>query len=99
MRATAMVDRARQADRTLELATAIADRAVVSLVESEAVKEERTGVAFYDTRPLIDQRQWNPQDLKLHADALLYGAMRGLFRHHPQHLHLVHVQHNANTRP
>jgi hypothetical protein len=99
MRATAMVDRARRAGRTLELATAIADRAVVELVVSEGIQEERSGVVYYDTRPLLDSREQGPQDIDQHAQALLYGAMRGLLRHHATQVHLVHVQqHNTGTR-
>jgi ParB/RepB/Spo0J family partition protein len=52
----------------------------------------------YDTRPLLDSREQGPQDIEQHAQALLYGAMRGLLRHHATQVHLVHLQqHDTGT--
>jgi hypothetical protein len=77
-----------QLDEHLRLATAIADRAVVSLIECEGIREERNGALCFDTRPLLDA-----------PDELRYAALRGLIRHHTLEPHLVHIQHNSNTAP
>jgi hypothetical protein len=83
----------------LRLATAIADRAVVALIECECIREERAGAACYDTRPLLDPREQSPQCIDMNTEELRYAALRGLIRHHTLEPHLVHIQHNSNTAP
>jgi hypothetical protein len=88
-----------QLDAHLRLAVAIADRAVVALIECEGIREQRAGATCYDTRPLLDPRENSPQCIDMNTEELRYAAMRGLVRYHTLEPHLVHIQHNNNTAP
>jgi hypothetical protein len=91
-------DRAAQLGEQLRTATAIADRAVVCLIECEGIRLEQPGGAvWYDTAPMVDPREQPPQAIDINTEELRYAELRGLIQRDPLHPHLVRVQHNRNT--
>ena len=78
--------------RLAELAHRLADRAVVSDIESEAHGQtDAQGRRWYDTRPMLDQREMGPDFVEMNRQALDYARQRGLVSPHPEHAHLVRI--------
>lgn len=77
------------------LAHAVADRAVVADIETNAVTitlhegEKRTN--WLDLRPMVDPREVPLQVMDMHTEAIAYAHLRGLLQSHPQEPHLVRV--------
>lgn len=74
-------------------AFAIADRAVVADIESEGVpfRFDPAAPAWYDTRPLLDQRERPPELVDMARQGLAYAYTRQLIQQHPVHKHLVRI--------
>ena len=70
-------------------AIAIADRAVIELIESEGTRGHPEG--WLDVGPLVDEREVRPPDLDVHRAYLAYAELRRLIFRHPQHPHLVRI--------
>ena len=72
------------------LAHRIADRAVVSDIETAGVAEtDAQGRRWYDTRPMLDPREQPDDFIEMTVQALTYAHERGLVSPHPGHPHLV----------
>jgi hypothetical protein len=75
-----------------ELAHQIADRAVISDIETEAVGQlDEQQRRWYDTRPMLDPREMCDDMVEMNTQALAYAHERGLISPHPQHAHLVRI--------
>lgn len=78
--------------RLAALAHTLADRAVVSDIECEAIAEtDAQGRKWYDTRPMLDPREQPDDTIEMMLQALDYAHQRGLISAHPQHAHLVRI--------
>ena len=75
----------------LREALAIADRAVLADIECEAVAEHIEGQRWYDTRPMLDQREYPDDVVEMNRQALDYAHQRGLVSPHPEQAHLVRI--------
>lgn len=73
----------------------IADASAVSLIETECAAEPATesGPTWYDTRPLLDVREYSGELVDLNVQSITYGLERGLLARHPaaDRAHLVRV--------
>ncbi len=78
--------------RLAELAHQLADRAVVADIESEGHPHtDEHGRKWYDTRPMLDERELPPDFVEMNRQALDYAHQRGLVSPHPEHAHLVRI--------
>ena len=78
--------------RLAELAHQLADRAVITDIESAAHSQtDDHGRRWYDTRPMLDQREYPDDVVEMNRQALDYAHQRGLVSPHPQHSYLVRV--------
>lgn len=74
------------------LAHTLADRAVVSDIETEGVAQtDEHGRIWFDTRPMLDPREMPDDFIEMNRQALDYAHQRGLIRPHPSHAHLVRI--------
>ena len=78
------------------LAHAVADRAVLADIETNAVQvllpESPTlGRRWLDLRPMVDPREVPAQVMDMHAEAIAYAHLRGLVVSHPAQPHLVRI--------
>lgn len=74
------------------LAHQLADRAVICDIESEGhAQTDEHGRRWYDTRPMLDEREFPPDFVEMNRQALLYAHERGLVTTHPQQAHLVRL--------
>lgn len=69
----------------------IADRAVVSDIELCAPWVPGEHYRWYDTRPMLDDREYSPPVIDMNAQALDYALMRGLIERHAGEPHLVRI--------
>lgn len=56
----------------------IADRAVISDIETEAVRVGERGARTYDIRPMLDEREQPAENIDMFGEALAYAMARGL---------------------
>lgn len=78
--------------RLAELAHQLADRAVVTDIESDGIAQtDEHGRKWYDTRPMLDEREMPADFVEMNRQALEYAQQRGLVIPHPQHSYLVRV--------
>lgn len=63
-----------------ELAHRIADRAVVSDIETGGVPVGARGDRVYDIRPMTDLREHAPESVDMAWQELTYGLARGLIK-------------------
>lgn len=78
--------------RLAELAHRLADRAVVADIESEGIAQtDEHGRKWYDTRPMLDERELPPDFVEMNRQALDYAHQRGLVSPHPQQAYLVRI--------
>ena len=59
-------------------ALAIADRAVISDIETEGVRIGPSADRTYDIRPMLDEREHGPESVDMASEALAYAAGRRL---------------------
>lgn len=76
-------------DSQLSLAMAIAERAVVSDIESEGVKVRLDGVTWWDTRPMTDPREHAPEAADMATLAIRFAVGTRLAHVHPQRPYLL----------
>jgi len=67
----------------------IAERAVISDIESDGIAVEFDGVRYYDIRPLVDLREVPGELLDMASEALAYALGAGIFEAHPVHPYLL----------
>lgn len=78
--------------RLAALAHKLADRAVVSDIETEAITvTDEHGRRWYDTRPMLDPREMPDDFVEMIRQALVYAQQRGLTSAHPTQAHLVRI--------
>lgn len=82
---------------TLRQAFAIANRAVVSDIETEAVATTAdfgsgTAAKCWDTRPMLDPRECAPECIDMATEALAYAERCGLIERHPHQRYLVRLR-------
>jgi hypothetical protein len=78
----------------------IADAAVVTLIEIECRFETHpSGTRWYDTRPLLDVREFSGPLVDLHQQHITHGVERQLLIRHPAPdlTHLVRVVRRRST--
>lgn len=74
----------------VRLACAIADRACVDDIRTMAVAAPG---GYWDTRPMLDDREHSPAWIDMAQQALAYADLRGLLQRHPADHHLVRIKH------
>lgn len=67
----------------------IAERAVISDIESEGIQVELGGVLYHDIRPMIDEREVPAEWIDMTSEAIAYALSEGLFEMHPEHRYLL----------
>lgn len=76
-------------DAQMKLAVSIADRAVISDIESEAIRLDLDGRAWWDTRLMTDAREHAPEVVELASDSIRYAVGTGLASVHPNQPYLL----------
>lgn len=69
----------------------IADAAVVCDIESECAFFQEGGHRWYDTRPMLDEREHCPEVIDMARQALDYADRRGLVRRQASAPHLLRI--------
>lgn len=70
----------------------LARRYVTAAVEEEAPRVQLPEPGqWYDTRPMLDEREHAPQSVDLARQVLDYGLLSGLLHRHSQQTHLVRL--------
>jgi hypothetical protein len=69
----------------------IADRAVVSDIELSATCVPGESPRWYDTRPMLDDREHSSPIVDMNTQALDYALLRGLIVRHASQSHLVRI--------
>lgn len=78
--------------RLVHLAFEIANRAVIEDIEAYAVKVQADTRIYWDTRPMTDAREHNPEVVDMATQALQYAIGAGLVGLHPQRPYLVTIR-------
>jgi len=73
----------------IHLACEIANRAVVADIESECHRVQLDGRAWWDTRPMTDQREHSPEVIDMATQAIQFAVGAGLAGLHPQRPYLL----------
>lgn len=68
----------------------IADRAVLTDIESEGVRVGARGERTYDVRPMLDERERGLESVDMASEALAYALVRGLIQQ-AEHPWLVRI--------
>ena len=77
-------------------AATIADSQVIAVVRNECqLTRAPDGGQWYDTAPLVDEREVSAATADFHRVVLAYGHMRGITFLHPLHPHLVRLLRDA----
>ena len=76
---------------TMRRAYRLADRAVVTDIETACPVVTDAGHQWYDLAPLLDTRGLSKAELDLAAETLCYGLSRQLLVMHPTQKHLVRI--------
>ena len=71
----------------------LANAAVVSDIESNcpALRSACGTITWYDTRPMLDQREHSPEVIDMASEAIEYGVESGLLIRHEQHPYWLRV--------
>ena len=76
----------------LERAMRIANAAVVADIESNCpALRSPCGTTWYDTRPMLDQREHSSEVVDMAALAIQYGVEAGLLLRHAEHPYWLRV--------
>lgn len=77
----------------LERAMRIANAAVVADIESNcpALRSPCGTMTWYDTRPMVDEREHSPEVVDMAAVAIQYGVEAGLLLRHAEHPYWLRV--------
>lgn len=77
------------ATRMVYLAMQIAKQAVISDIESEAIRVDLDDYTWWDTRPMTDQREHSPPVVDMFSQAIQFAVGSGLAAVHPQRPYLI----------
>lgn len=69
----------------------LANRAVISDIETEGVKVKLDGATWWDTRPMVDPQEHAPLVVDMARQAIDYALQAGLVTRHPYEHHLVRI--------
>lgn len=69
----------------------LANRAVVSDIESEGYAVDIDGVRWWDIRPMFDVREHSPEVVDMSSEAMAYALASGLVQRHATQAHLVRI--------
>lgn len=78
-------------DQFAALQRALADRYALEVITADGVPETERGHRWYDTRPMLDEREHSLPTIDQAREVLAYAHERGLISPHPQHAHLVRI--------
>ena len=81
--------------RIVHIAFEVANRAVVSDIESEGHRVELDGRTWWDTRPMTDPHEHAPEVIDMATQAIQYAVGTGLAAVHPQRPYLVTFNHRG----
>jgi hypothetical protein len=71
----------------------IADAAAVADIENSCPRiRDDAGLLWYDTRPMLDSREYSPECLDMNRAALDHAAERGLILRRLSEPHMVHIR-------
>ena len=73
------------------LAHRLADQYVIEVITTEGVIEDTAGRRWYDTRPMLDERECSGPSIDKAREVLKYAHERGLISPHPVQEHLVRI--------
>jgi hypothetical protein len=73
----------------------LANRAVISDIETGAVACQLAGVRWYDTRPMLDEREHDSVVVDMAGQAIGYALASRLVIQHPDMPHLVRIANRA----
>ncbi|MBN8493422.1 MAG: hypothetical protein J0M00_18595 [Burkholderiales bacterium] len=74
-----------------DMAQRLADAHAIELIRANSVPEQQHGRLWFDTRPMLDERERSGPDVDRCSLALQYAHQRGLISPHPEHAHLVRI--------
>lgn len=80
------------ADEMIRLAFLIANRAVVTDIESECTQLEG---GWWDTQPMLDPNEHSPEVIDMLREAIDYAIASHIAVRHPQQPHLLHLRRSA----
>ncbi len=69
----------------------LANRAVISDIETEAVRVRHGGETWWDTRPMVDPKEHAPQSIDMAQQAIDYALAAGLAVRHQFEPHLLRI--------
>lgn len=73
----------------------VATGAITADIQSECQRTtapgEPTGRLWWDTRPMVDEREHEPEVVAMATRALALGAEMQIIHRHPLHPHLVRI--------
>lgn len=72
-----------------ELQRELADRYVIEVILADSVAERSAGQRWFDTRPMLDEREHALPTIDQAREVLAYAEARGLIKRHTQHGYLV----------
>lgn len=75
----------------IKQAFAIANTAVVADIEMECHQVMLGGWVFYDTRPMVDPNEHDPQVVDMARQAIDYALQAGLAMQHPTRPELLRI--------
>ena len=80
-------------DELLRAQQRIADQDAVATVETNCidVRQPHDRTHWYDTRTMLDPREFAPEVLDMHLVRLQYALTRGLVTPHPDVPHMVRI--------
>lgn len=79
------------APQLVRLAFQLANRAVISDIESEGHKVQLDGRIWWDTRPMTDLREHSPEVVDMATAAIQYAVGSGIAAIHPQRPYLLTI--------
>ena len=75
----------------------LADQYVIEVITGDGVAEDIAGRRWYDTRPMLDEREVSGPSIDKARELLAYAHERGLISPHPEQPHLVRVTRQAGA--
>ena len=73
------------------LAHRLADQYVIEVITSNATHDDRVGARWYDTGPMLDERECSGPAIDKAREVLSYAYERGLISAHPTQAGLFRV--------
>jgi hypothetical protein len=69
----------------------IANRAIVSDIETECTRIDIDGMTWWDTLPMLNEQEHSTEVLDMVCEAMSFGLASGLLVRHPQMPQLVRI--------